>query len=213
MAMRADRVVRTDRRFAAPGTHLCGLAWDGENLWHSDAATDAVYALDPATGEVRARFACPSVRTGITWTGELLVQIVGRPKRLCYLRRDGEIVGYRPLDPPGERFCGIEADGPALWLGLEHPGAVELRDGHTLQTRRAFAVEGDVAGLTLAPGVVVYADHRAGLVRAVHAGTGELLGRRRVAGAPTGLTWDGTLLWYCDYDAREICAVDPAGLW
>ena len=77
---------------------------------------------------------------------------------------------------------------------------------------RAFPTEGEVAGLTYVPGTIVYADYVESLIRAVDAETGELLGRRRVSGSPTGLTWDGSHLWYCDYDSDQICAIDPEGL-
>ena len=120
-----------ERKFPAPGTHQCGLAWDGTNLWHSDAATATIYALDPQTGAIRTQLACPGVRTDLTWTGELLVQVVGLPKRLCFLRPSGEVVGYRSLGQPADTLCGLEASGDRLWLGFDIPGSIQLRDAGT----------------------------------------------------------------------------------
>lgn len=201
-----------ERRFPAPGRQLCGLAWDGSRLWHSDAGTATIYALDPVTGAVHRELACPGVRTDLTWTGEHLVQVVGVPKRLCYLEPTGSIVSYRSVEHPSHSLCGLDSDGGLLWMGFDVPGAIQLRAAETLAILREFPVEGEVAGLTYVPGAVLYADYVDGVIRSVDPQTGEVRGRRRVNGSPTGLTWDGAHVWYCDYDANEICAIDPDGL-
>ncbi len=36
---------------------------------------------------------------------------------------------------------------------------------------------------------------------------GAALGSFRVPGHPTGMTWDGSHLWYCDFPARALRAV------
>jgi hypothetical protein len=69
-----------EREFPAPGSHLCGLTWDGSQMWHSDAGTSTIYAIDPASGEIRAKIPCPGVRTDLTWTGAHLIKTVEQPK-------------------------------------------------------------------------------------------------------------------------------------
>jgi len=201
-----------EHRIPAPGTHLCGLAWDGTTLWHSDAGTATIYALDPQTGTVRFSLRCPGVRTDLTWAGELLVQVIDTPKRLCYLRPTGGVAGFQPVEPPTTVLCGLEASGDQLWLGYEVPPTIQLRDLETLTVQRELPVEGRIAGLTCLPNLVIYADHENSLIRSVDAISGEIVGRLKVSGSPTGLTWDGSRLWYCDYDSHEICAIEPDGL-
>lgn len=45
--------------FASPGISPFGIAWDGTNLWHSDANTDRIYKLTTA-GSVVSSFAAPT---------------------------------------------------------------------------------------------------------------------------------------------------------
>jgi hypothetical protein len=71
----------TVRELPAPGRHLCGLAWDGEALWYSDAGTETIYRLDPTDGRVLRELPCPAVRTCLSWDGRLW-QVAGRPKAL-----------------------------------------------------------------------------------------------------------------------------------
>ena len=51
-----------DRVFTAPGTHLCGMAWDGIHLWHSDADSERIYRLDPEMGRILGDLTSPPRR-------------------------------------------------------------------------------------------------------------------------------------------------------
>lgn len=192
--------------FPAPGKHLCGLAWDGSRLWHSDGGDNRIYCFEVPGGTLLRALPCPDVRTCLAWDGSHLWQVAGRPKRLrCIDPSDGSVVRELALD--SEHACGVEIEGDRLWLTKETQGRLELRslaDGALLQQ---FEAEPRIAGVTVARGVVWYTADEQALLVAVDAATGLERARFRLPGTPTGLTWDGGQLWYADFAARRIAAV------
>jgi hypothetical protein len=197
------------REFPAPGERLCGLAWDGQHLWHSDAGEERIYCFDPRGGTIVRSFRCPHVRTCLAWDGASLWQVAGKPKRLkCLDPADGYV--RRELELGSEAACGVEIDGGTFWLTHEE-GRIELRsldDGRVLRELDALP---RIAGITLAGGVLWYAVDHLSLLVAVDPETGRERVRCEVAGIPTGLTWDGTHLWYADIGERRIAAVAAPG--
>jgi hypothetical protein len=191
--------------FPAPGEHLCGLAWDGEHLWHSDAGTERIYCFT-RDGTLVRELACPDVRTCLSWDGRHLWQVAGRPKRLrCLDAADGAIVRVVEID--SERACGIEIDHDAYWLTYEGEGRIELRSLEDNRVIRSFGAEPRIAGIALADGTLWYAADQLGVLVAVDPATGDERERRSVGGTPTGLTWDGERLWYADFAGRRIVAL------
>jgi sugar lactone lactonase YvrE len=191
--------------FRAPGRQPCGLAWDGARLWHSDAAQERIYCLDPHDGSVVRDFGCPFVRTCLAWDGASLWQIAGRPKRLKCLDPDDGFL-RRELELGSEQACGLELDGDVFWLSDEG-GRIELRSLDDGRLLRKLAAEPGVAGIALADGVLWYAVDQLSLLVAVDPATGAEQARHPVEGKPGGLTWDGTRLWYADVAGRRIVAV------
>jgi hypothetical protein len=206
----SDRTAATIQTLPAPGKYLCGLTWDGTHLWHSDQEASQVYAVERADGCVVRQFVCRSVRADLAFDGVHLCQIGERPKRLVLVDRDsGATVGTRPIDPPSGRATGAELAPEGLWLLLRGPSVVQLRDYPAMTVRREYAVPGDSpSGLTYADGVLACGDFEAGVVHALDARTGHLLACARLEGHPTGMTWDGEHLWYCDFPARALRAID-----
>lgn len=204
------RQVPIVRTIPGPAAYMCGLTWDGGLLWHSDQDAERIFAVDPADGRVARELRCPPVRADLTYDGSQLVQVGGRPKRLVLVDPDtGEIVGEKPVHPPSGRLTGIELGPEGLWMCLRGPTTVQLRDYATMSVQREFRGYGQSpAGLTYANGVVVHGDFDNATLHALDARTGEHLGTARVPGRPTGLTWDGAHLWYCDFPARSFRAVE-----
>jgi streptogramin lyase len=197
----------TVRELPAPGRHLCGLAWDGEALWHSDAGTETIYRLDPTDGRVLRELPCPAVRTCLSWDGRLW-QVAGRPKALrCLDPETGEVLGELPL--PSEDCCGIEVDGDEFWVSWVEGERIERRHLSDGAFIAAFPAERRVAGITFALGLLWYAVDEHGIVVAVEAATGRERLRERVEGTPTGLTWDGKRLWYADFAGARLVAFEP----
>jgi hypothetical protein len=121
-------------------------------------------------------------------------------------------VDYELDNPrPGHKLCGLEAAREGLWLGYEDLLRVDLRDydGTLLRT---FAVSRPIAGLTVTDHYLLYADHAGASITVVDLDTGRELVTYSVVGNPTGLTWDGELVWYCDHRDLRLCAVALPGL-
>lgn len=195
--------------FPSPGQHLCGLAWDGSHLWHSDAGEQQIYRIDPATGKVVNTIPCPGVQTGLAFDGRYLWQVVDRPKAMRCLDFEGRVIQAFTIKPETEHACGIEMAGDDFWLSLEGEGRLQLRSLADGQVRRDFPVAPHIAGICLADGRLWYAVYQDQLLVAINPETGTEQGRYRVAGHPTGLAWDGQHLWYADYDGKQIRAVQP----
>ncbi|GAB3974291.1 hypothetical protein GCM10029978_055540 [Actinoallomurus acanthiterrae] len=196
-----------------PGSYMCGLTWDGERLWHSDQEAGSIFAVDPSDGTLTRRIDCPHVRADLAYDGRLLCQVGGRPKRLVLIDPEtGEVTGEKAVLPSSGRLTGAEFGPEGVWLYLRDPTVVQLRDYATMTVQREFPALGEApSGLTYADGVIVYASFDA-MLYAMDPETGAHLGRTAVVGHPTGLTWDGRRLWYCDFAERGFRAMDLAAV-
>lgn len=199
---------RPDRGVAlpAPGEYMCGLTWAEGLLWHSDQGALQIYAIDPADGRVVTRFRCAWVRADLAFDGAVLCQIGGRPKRLVLVDREtGAVTGKLPVLPSNGRVTGAELGPEGMWMCLRNPMVVQLRDYPGLRVLREHPVPGaSPSGLTYARGMVVYGEFEPGALHAIDAATGEHAGSVSLPGRPTGITWDGERLWYCDFPHRVL---------
>jgi outer membrane protein assembly factor BamB len=197
-----------------PAYYMCGLTFDGTLLWHSDQDAKMVYAIDPGDGHVIRQFDCAKVRADLTYDGRLLCQVGGRPKRVVLLEpEDGSVVGEKPVPPASGRLTGLEWSQDGFWMILRGPTTVQLRDHETMTVRRQFPAMGEFpSGLTYADGVVVYGDFEEGTLHAMDPASGKHLGSASTGSKPTGLTWDGRHLWYCDFPATSFRAIALASV-
>ncbi|MFI9402007.1 hypothetical protein [Nocardia sp. NPDC052316] len=194
----------------APTAYLCGLTWDGSMLWHSDQDAGTIFAIDPSDGTVTRSWRCARVRADLAYDGTRLVQVGGRPKRLLLIDPEtGESAGEKAVLPSSGRLTGIEFGPEGLWMCLRGPTVVQLRNYATMEIEREYPVGGESpSGLTYVDGMVLHGDFGEAMVRALDAQTGAEVGAFRVPGHPTGMTWDGRHLWYCDFPARALRAVE-----
>ncbi len=190
------------RVFPAPGGHPCGLAWDGEALWCSDGRAEAIYRLDR---ELRPQYAirCPTVRTGLAWDGEALWQVAGRPAEVRRYRTTGELVDRRGLGPDGEFACGMDIRDGTVYVAWRVLGHVTAQGVDTGEVTGTWTVASEPGGLACAPGELFVADNAQGEIVRLDLTAGAAL-RARVGGSPTGLAWDGELLWVNDYATATI---------
>ncbi|WP_320066142.1 hypothetical protein [Micromonospora sp. RTGN7] len=203
MSLRAESV----RDIPVPARRLCGLAWSGQFLWFSEADQGRIMAVDPIAGTVERRIDCPDVRTDLATRDGHLLQVVGGERALRAIDPDsGAIVAETPAPRPGHKLCGLEVSRHGTWFGYEDLGLIDLRDGDG-RLLKTIAVTGAVAGLTVSDRHLVYADHPAGSVTVVDLASGLEVVSYAVTGNPTGLTWDGSRIWYCDYTTSHLRAV------
>jgi hypothetical protein len=195
------------------GAHLCGLTWLEDLLWYSDAGLEQIIAVDPASGAVAARVACPGVRTGLTAAGggggAQLVQVVGADKRLRVIDpHSGDILQERPNPRPGGELCGLHDTAIGIWTAYQRPAVLDLRRHDDHESIVSISVDEDVADVTSVGHFVVFANHPDARLNVVDPGAGRIVQVIPVTGSPTGLTWDGKRFWYCDYGAGRLRAVE-----
>lgn len=195
------------------GLHLCGLTWTGECLWYSEAVGNSIAALDPLSGQILRRIACPGLRTDLTTIGGNLVQVAGEDRSLRFIAPDsGEIVGELPNPRPGNTLCGLEATRNGLWLGYEDLKVIELRSTDNMELIDSVRVIGPVAGVTASDDYLAYSDFRGSTISLVSLADHRESTRVSVNGSPTGIAWDGNLLWYCDYATFQVRAIEIPGI-
>jgi streptogramin lyase len=149
---------------------------------------------------------CPDVRTCTSFANGSLWQVAGRPKELCTLDPEtGAVV--RRLALMSEAACGVEVVGDRFWTTLEEGVLMLCRLGDGTVERR-FDAEPRIAGVTLARGDVWYTVDTPGLIVRVDPNTGNERARYEFQGTPTGIGWDGQLLWCADHQAKELVALE-----
>jgi hypothetical protein len=69
-----------------------------------------------------------------------------------------------------------------------------------------------VAGVTVSDNYIAYADYWAGVINLVDSARQQEVATISVNGNPTGLTWDGNWIWYCDYTTLQLRAIEVPGI-
>ncbi len=205
MNMRLEKV----RSVPAPGEHLCGVAWDGHCLWHSDGTTNTIYQLDPTTGEVKAELSCDDVRTCLDFDGNNLWQIAGKPKRIRLIRpTDGLVLGEIAFNEDPDAMCALHVERDRYWLGSKTIGMIEERDGRTHNLLGYWQTDGSVHGLARVHDALWYTDYPARQLVGWDQNQNTAIARFDLPGHPTGLCRGaGDTFWYCDYTNRCLTQV------
>jgi hypothetical protein len=201
------------RAIPVPAQMPCGLTYAQGLLWFSDGALHRITAVDPDTGDVVRAVPCEGVTTGLTTLRGNLVQVVGKERSLRVIDPEsGSVVEELPNPRPGQELCGIEAGPAGIWMGYEDLRLLELRSADELELLDSIAVNGKVAGVTIAGDKVAYADHEAATIGVVDPQTRAESAPIAVEGNPTGMTWDGARFWYCDFSSLQLRAVEAPEL-
>jgi hypothetical protein len=200
---------QTVQDVSIPGRRLCGLTWMDSLLWYSDAALEQILAVDPSRGEVVRRIGCPGVRTGLTRLDRYLLQVVGSARSLRALDPEtGETVAEYANPRPGGELCGIEATAAGVWMGYKDPPTLELRSRSEFRLVDCIQVGAEIAGVTATERFVAFADYARSHIHFLDLATKRITITVGVDGNPTGLTWDGCRIWYCDYATVHLRAME-----
>lgn len=192
---------------------LCGLTWTGDFLWFSEAVSNQITALDLHTGKVEHRISCPEVRTDLTSLAGNLVQVAGDERALRVLSpTSGEVLSELPNPRPGNVLCGLEATQHGVWFGYEDLRVVDLRSAEDFELIESFRVPCGVAGVTVSDHFLAYADYRGATINLVDIERQREVAAYSVHGNPTGITWDGGRIWYCDFTTLQLRAIEIPGI-
>lgn len=219
---------RGDRTLELPVAHAAGIAGDGTRLWVLDGEAGEILELAPDSGEVLGRFSLglEGVR-GLVFDGTLLWVAEPAVRRLHAFRpSDGAPSGTVPVEvPPEKGYSSVTAlawDGQDLWTAIAagFSSSFNQVDRETGQIRRSLFADCDPRGLAIAgdrlwslcesggrqPPVVDVrrlSDDETAFQR-----SRQLL-RRAEGRTPSGLFFDGTLLWFLDADSHRAVAFAP----
>ncbi|MBM7774168.1 hypothetical protein JOD54_004372 [Actinokineospora baliensis] len=191
---------------------LCGVTWSGEYLWYSESFTGRITAIDSVTGEPSGQIDCTDIRADLTTLDGCLLQVVGDRRDLRMLDPEtGAVLGELANPRPGHALTGLEACRDGLWLGYQDLKVLDLRDPTDLHLIDCVPVRRPPSGVAVSDGYVVYSDHKGSMITLVDTSARREQVSVRVWGNPTGLTWDGSLIWYCDHATLQLRAVELPG--
>jgi hypothetical protein len=108
--------------FLGISDHPCGLAWDGQYLWHSVYLDGTIYKLNPATMTIDTSFPAPTQMTfGLAWDGTFLYAVRGNEPYISVIEPDSGLVVdsiEATYSSPNVRPFGLvylERGGRQLW--------------------------------------------------------------------------------------------------
>lgn len=196
----------------------CGVTWNGSLLWFADSGREQVTGVDPYSGEQLAVVPCPQLRKGLATSGGNLVYVAGDDHQLCTLEpSSGRVVDRRANPRPGREICGLEGGRPGLWTA--HREVLDWRAPPGYRLVDSIGVTNRVTGVTVTDRYVIYCTHPSramrvplGTIIVVDPNAREEVLSINVHGTPTGLAWDGSRLWYCDYSTSRLRAIDVPGI-
>jgi glutamine cyclotransferase len=208
MVLTRMQTVLIEQSLPAPGRHLCGLAWDGAHLWHSDGDTNLIYQIDSTDGKVLGSIPCPDVRTDLSYDGANLWQVAGHPKRIAVIDpHEARILREIDLGSERENACGLCVSGENYYVGFKQRGLIEKRSLRNNSVLQEYTTMGRADGVALATDNLWYTDYDMSLLVGINIKTGKELESHLLPGKPTGLCWDTLRFWYSDYANKQIRAV------
>jgi hypothetical protein len=203
----------TVRDLPVEARHMCGLTWTGELLWFSDMELDQIIAVDPFTGAVQAKIACPGVRSGLTRLNGMLIQVVDQAERLKIINpEDGKVVDTLPNPRPGAELADIEATPAGLWMGYPDLGLLDLRGSGDLQPIGSIPAGPGISGVTATDRYVAFGQRQDSLITVLDPDQRKHVASVGVNGHPAGITWDGRMFWYCDVGSGQLRAIEVPGI-
>lgn len=190
-----------------PGPSPHGLAFDGENLWLSDASERRIYKINPENGQVLVTIPFDGDVAGCAWDGSHLWQADNRTRTISQIDPETGTVGMSVACDTQTGvlggLCFAEGD---LWLAVTGVGQlrrIRAADGVIL---KAHPVAKNILGLGFDGRRIWYTDVDTNRVRLVDPPTGTELMSYELDGTPTGLafTGEGGQFWYADVATKKL---------
>lgn len=204
----APTTIPSVRSLPAPGADPGGIAATRGLLWCADRSDRRVRAIRPQFGQVESDLACDELRGDLTFRDGRLLVVGDEPARLVGMDpASGAVVDAVPLGDNGERVVALDSGPRGLWVALRDPGVAQLWHRETLEVLHEVPLPGVPSGLARVNSLLVCAEAETGLVHALDAADGGVLGTARVVGSPVGMAWDTYSLWYADASGDRVRAV------
>ncbi len=205
-------------RFPAPGPEPLGAAVDGPTLWVSSREAHRLYAVDPATGNVREEVQTPGAPFGIAGRGNELAVVVGfgddDDDRYIYRFVPGRGFQDDRIECPDLSGAHVAFDGEALFLSQAHNMRILALDGRAIL--RAIPLDRVPVGITIIDHVfylITGEKNFKNLQLTKVDARGETPRVSLLASIPfvaRGLAFDGSRFWTGDRANNEIVAFTVA---
>ena len=188
--------------FSSPGPSPRGLAFDGTNLFCSDATNDRIYKLTTTGGTISSYVSPGSIPTGLAWDGTNLWNADLNNEKIYKLDATGTVLsafatpGQYPtgLAWHGSGFWLCDTDVPTLWK-LNASGGVLSSFSATGTFHYGLAWDGQNLWLADSETLLIYKMDPAGNVLDYYLAPGT---------NSSGLAWDGANLWAADRNTDLI---------
>ena len=177
-------------------SYAYSLAWDGTNLWYVIIFnyTDAVFRVNPNTGQITSRFDLPVRTTGIAWDGENLWIADYHTNDIFKLNPNTGIV-YKAFNSPAEGVWSLAWDGTYLWESLYDSDMVYKLNPNTGAIISSFAIPFSSAHIAHDGTNLWLTANGSNMIYKLNPNTGEISCSFSSPISNTGIAWDGTYLW------------------
>ena len=195
---------RPDRAYVGTTPGVRGLVAGGGSLWATSAPDEAVYEIDPASGEVRRSIDVGSHAEGITYDDGTLWLTAFDPDELVEVDTStGEVVRRIPMTSP----WGATVAFGAVWVGdTDSLAKVDPETGAVVR----WPVGGRSVGVSLAVGDRLWiADPEDGSVSVVDPTDGDVEDVVNVGGEPRSLVEAAGAVWVASAGNDRVSRIDP----
>ncbi len=209
-----DRPHRWGDTFATPGRCITGAAAGDGLLYLADREADVIYAVDPASGEVRRELPTPGpLPRGLAHDGTHLWVADGK-EALIYRLDPTDGTSTLRFEAPSSNVAGLAHDGMDLWVADSKANQIHqlsALDGTAITTIPAPATR--VTGLAWDGLYLWAADRIADEIYRVDGANGDVVLTLQAGGEHSwGLAWHGGQLYNADYQSDRVFSLAPADL-
>ena len=197
--------------FSAQGNTPRGITYDGTYLWTTDADSDTIYKINPATGSVVTSFASPgSFPADLAWDGTYLWNTDPGTDTIYKINPITGLV-VASFASQGSVPNGLCWDGQYLWNADAGTHTIYKINPTTGSVVTSFAspATGLVYGLAWDGASLLHADYYGSKIYKINPGTGTVeLMINTPSSNPAGVAWDGQYAWYVDGGERMVYQID-----
>lgn len=184
------------------GLFPIGVAFDGQNIWTTNASGNSVTKVRGSDGTILGTFPVGAAPLGIAFDGSNIWVVNRVDQNVTKMRAsDGQILGTFPssLSPRAIAF-----DGENIWVTNFNSNSVaKLRasDGALLDVK---VVGTNPNGVAFDGENIWVTNNGSGNVTKLRASDGVVLGTFSVGPGPTGIAFDGANIWVANFSGSDV---------